>query len=144
MARESVILTRTYRFAAGHHLVNPALSHEENCVLYRQCVRPHGHNYSLEVTVAGRTDPVTGMAADLDHLDAVVERVVLDVVDHRDLNADVPALEGIITSGENLALTFWTWLENALPPGALRRVAVVETDNNVFECLDARANGDPE
>jgi 6-pyruvoyl-tetrahydropterin synthase len=58
---------------------------------------------------------------------------VLDRVDHYDLSATVPALAGVITTGENLARVFYQWLEAALPPGVLRRVTVVETANNVFE-----------
>ena len=69
----------------------------------------------------------------LGELDAVVERVLLDRVDHYDLSTAVPALAGVITTGENLARTFWEWLAPALPAGSLRRVAVVETANNTFE-----------
>lgn len=126
-------LTRSYHFSAGHRLASDALSDEENARVYGQCYRPHGHNYVVEVTVAGAMDPVTGMSADLDGLDATVRRVLLDRVDHYDLSSAVPALEGVITTGENLARAFWQWLEPALPEGSLRRVAVVETANNVFE-----------
>jgi len=71
-----------------------------------------------------------------------VRRAVLDVVDHRDLNADVPALEGVITTGENLARAFWRLLAPALPAGTLRRVAVVETANNTFEYYGDADDGD--
>ncbi len=126
-------LTRRYHFSAGHRLESAALSPEDNARVYGQCYRPHGHNYDVEVTVAGAIDPATGMAADLGELDAVVERVLLDRVDHYDLSSAVPALAGVITTGENLARAFWDWLAPALPPGSLRRVAVVETANNTFE-----------
>jgi len=70
-------------------------------------------------------------------VDAAVKAALLDRVDHYDLSATVPELEGVITTGENLAHTFWQWLEPVLP-GRLQRVAVVETDNNVFEyCGDS-------
>lgn len=130
-------LTRSYHFSAGHRLASAALSEEENARVYGQCYRPHGHNYVVEVTVAGAMDPVTGMSADLDGLDATVRRVLLDRVDHYDLSGAVPALEGVITTGENLARVFWQWLEPALPAGSLRRVAVVETANNAFEYYGA-------
>lgn len=133
MARDEVTLTRSYHVSAGHRLASPALSEAENRAVYGPCFRPHGHNYLVEVTVAGGVDAVTGMAYDLERLDAAVRQALVDVVDHRDLNADVPALEGVVTTGENLARTFWDWLARALPPGTLRRVAVVETANNVFE-----------
>ena len=144
MGAETVTLTRTYHFSAGHRLANPAFSEAENRATYGPCFRPHGHNYLVEVTVAGFVDPLTGMAADLDRLDATVKRVIVDLVDHHDLNVDVPGLEGVITTGENLVRTFWVWLAQALPRGTLRRVALVETANNVFECLGATAEGDSE
>ena len=87
----------------------------------------------MEVTLTGSLDPATGMAGDLGELDATVARVLLDRVDHYDLSSAVPALDGVITTGENLARTFWGWLAAALPPGRLVRVAVVETANNTFE-----------
>lgn len=126
-------LTRSYHFSAAHQLANPALTGEENARIYGQCFRPHGHNYGLEVTVAGGLDPVTGMSVDLGVVDAAVKAAVLDRVDHYDLSATVPALAGVITTGENLARVFYQWLEAALPPGVLRRVTLVETANNVFE-----------
>jgi len=126
-------LTRQYHFSAGHRLESEALSPEENARVYGQCYRQHGHNYLVEVTVGGWPDPVTGMAADLGALDTAVTRVILDRVDHYDLSATVPALAGVTTTGENLARAFWEWLEPALEAGSLRRVAVVETDNNTFE-----------
>jgi 6-pyruvoyltetrahydropterin/6-carboxytetrahydropterin synthase len=126
-------LTRSYHFSAGHRLENTALGEEENARIYGPCYRQHGHNYLLEVTVGGELDPVTGMSADLAAVDAAVEAAVLSRVDHYDLSATVPELSGVITTGESLARTFWQWLEPVLPPGRLRRVAVVETANNLFE-----------
>lgn len=126
-------LTRRYHFSAAHRLESPALGPEASARLYGPCARAHGHNYYVEVTVAGVPDPATGMAADLGALDTAVRRVLLDRVDHHDLSATVPPLAGVVTTGENLAREFWRWLAPALPPGALRRVAVIETANNVFE-----------
>ena len=126
-------LTRSFHFSAGHRLASAALSDDDNARLYGQCFRPHGHNYTVEVTLTGTLDPTTGMAGDLGELDATVARVLLDRVDHYDLSSAVPALDGVITTGENLARTFWGWLAAALPAGRLARVAVVETANNTFE-----------
>lgn len=135
-------LTRSYHFSAGHRLENPALGEEDNARIYGPCYRQHGHNYLLEITVGGALDPVTGMAADLGVVDAAVQASVLSRVDHYDLSATVAELDGVITTGENLARTFWHWLEPALPPGCLQRVAVIETANNVFEyCGDETARG---
>ena len=133
-------LTRSYHFSAGHCLANPELGNDENAHIYGQCFRQHGHNYLLEVTVGGALDAATGMSADLGQVDAAVQSSILSRVDHYDLSATVPELRDVITTGENLARTFWQWLEPTLPPGTLQRVAVVETANNVFEyCGDEAA-----
>jgi 6-pyruvoyltetrahydropterin/6-carboxytetrahydropterin synthase len=126
-------LTRAYHFSAAHRLADPSLDDEANARLYGQCVRQHGHNYRLEVTVRAPGDPVTGMAMDLTVVDRAVREQVLARVDHYDLSATVPELAGVVTTGENLARAFWRWLAPTLPPGSLRRVAVVETENNSFE-----------
>ena len=127
----NVELTRVYHFSAAHRLENAALSPEANAALYGACHRPHGHNYYLEVTVAGRPDPLTGMALDLGRLDAVVGRAVLDRVDHRALE-EVEALGGVITTGECLARAFWRILTPEVGAATLRRVTVVETAKNRF------------
>ena len=127
-----VELTRVYHFSAGHRLVNAGLSPEANAKLYGPCHRPHGHNYYVEVTVAGTPDPVTGMAVDLGRLDEIVDGRILREVDHRTLE-EVPALAGVVTTGEGLARAFWRRLEAALPAGTLTCVAVVETAKNRFE-----------
>ena len=126
-------LTRRYHFSAAHQLASRALDDADNARVYGQCYRPHGHNYFVEVTVSGALDPATGFSADLVELDSVVQRLLLDRVDHYDLSNAVPELDGVVTTGENLARAFWDWLAPALPAGSLRRVAVVETAKNTFE-----------
>lgn len=128
----NVELTRVYHFSAAHQLRNPALGPEANAALYGACHRPHGHNYYLEVTVAGRPDPETGMAVDLARLDGAVSRAVLERVDHRTLE-DVAALRGVITTGESLARAFWQILGSEVGGVTLRRVSVVETAKNRFD-----------
>lgn len=127
-----VEITRTYHFSAAHRLVSSALSEAENAALYGPCARAHGHNYYLEVTLTGSPDPITGMAVDLGAVDGAVRRAALEAVDHQALE-EVPALAGVITTGENLARAFWVILAAELPPGALTRVAVRETAKNRFE-----------
>jgi 6-pyruvoyltetrahydropterin/6-carboxytetrahydropterin synthase len=127
-----VELTRVYHFSAGHRLDNSALSPDANAALYGQCARPHGHNYYLEVTVAGIPDPLTGMAVDLGQLDDLVRRSVLDEVDHHTLEA-VPSLAGVISTGEGLARAFWRRLGTELPAMTLSRIVVQETAKNRFE-----------
>lgn len=128
---ERVELTRIYHFSAGHRLENPALSPAENAAVYGACHRPHGHNYYVEVTVAGTPDARTGMAVDLGRLDEVVNRSLLERVDHRTLEG-VPELGGVVTTGESLARAFWRLLAPALSGTPLRRITVVETAKNRF------------
>jgi 6-pyruvoyltetrahydropterin/6-carboxytetrahydropterin synthase len=124
-------LTRIMRFSAAHRLTSSRLSAAENRRRYGPCARLHGHNYALEVTVRGPVD-ADGMVMDLTVLERAM-RAVIDLVDHRELGRAVPALAGTATTGENLAAAFYRMLDQALPPGRLARVAVVETENNRFE-----------
>jgi 6-pyruvoyltetrahydropterin/6-carboxytetrahydropterin synthase len=134
----TVDVTRVYHFSAAHCLENPRLTADDNAALYGACARPHGHNYYLEVTVAGVPDRLTGMAVDLGALDRTVSRSILEQVDHHRLE-DAPALAGVITTGEGLARAFWTTLAGALPGVRLRRVVVQETAKNRFEYRDGEA-----
>jgi 6-pyruvoyltetrahydropterin/6-carboxytetrahydropterin synthase len=124
-------LTKILRFSAAHRLASPALSAAENRRLYGPCFRSHGHNYALEATVRGTVN-TDGMVVDAAALEQAM-RSAVDLVDHRDLARDVPALAGVVSTGENLAVAFYRMIERALPQGRLVRVAVVETDNNRFE-----------
>jgi 6-pyruvoyltetrahydropterin/6-carboxytetrahydropterin synthase len=126
-------LTKVLSFAAAHRLAGAALSHDENEALYGPCSRDHGHNYTLEVTIRGPVDE-HGMVVDAALLEQAMRATVVDLVDHRSLDRDVPALGGIVTTGENLVAAFFHLLEPTLPPGRLWRVALVETENNRFEC----------
>jgi len=128
----TVQITRVYHFSAAHQLANPALPAADNVALYGACHRPHGHNYYLEVTVAGAPDARTGMAVDLAALDDHVQQRVLDQVDHAKLE-EVATLAGVITTGESLARAFWRTLAPGLPTGRLSRLTVVETAKNRFE-----------
>ncbi|MBI1847569.1 MAG: 6-carboxytetrahydropterin synthase [Candidatus Rokubacteria bacterium] len=132
LAAPRLELTRVYHFSAAHRLVSPRLDAEANARLYGHCARPHGHNYYLEVTVAGCPDPLTGMSVDLGRLDAIVAGAVIDRVDHYALE-EVPALAGVVTTGESLARAFWGLIRNAGPEVALVQVTVVETAKNRFE-----------
>src|SRR5207247_10873287 len=110
-----VDVTRVYHFSAAHQLANPVRPAAENAALYGACHRAHGHNYYLEVTVAGAPDPRTGMAVDLEALDGPVRRTVRDQVAHAKLE-DVPALAGVSTTGDRLGRA----LGRALAPGRPR------------------------
>jgi 6-pyruvoyltetrahydropterin/6-carboxytetrahydropterin synthase len=128
-----VLVSRRESFNAAHELRNPELSEAENRRLYGKCANLHGHNYVLEVVVGGAIDPATGYVLDLKRLSDVISRRVIEDVDHRNLNADVPWLEGLIPTAENLAVAFWDRLQTELPEGSLRTVRVWETEKNWAE-----------
>jgi 6-pyruvoyltetrahydropterin/6-carboxytetrahydropterin synthase len=129
-------ISRKEGFNAAHQLSDPGLSDEENRRLYGKCVNMHGHNYVIEVVVAGAIDPATGYLMDLKRLkDLMVEQIIVDV-DHRNLNTDVPWLRDRIPTAENLALAFWERLQPHLLEGSLQRVRVYETEKNWAECSE--------
>ena len=132
----TVLVSRRESFNAAHQLRDPALSDEENQRLFGKCANLHGHNYVLEVVVAGEINQATGYVFDLKQLSDVICRRIIDDVDHRNLNTDVPWLLGRIPTAENLALTFWERIRSELPDGALRSVRVWETDKNWAEVGD--------
>jgi len=132
----TVLVGRRESFNAAHQLCNPDLSEEENQRLFGKCTNLHGHNYVLEVVVAGEIEQASGYVLDLKSLSDVICRQVIQDVDHRNLNTDVPWLKGRIPTAENLAQAFWERLRPELPDGLLRSVRVWETDKNWAEVGD--------
>jgi 6-pyruvoyltetrahydropterin/6-carboxytetrahydropterin synthase len=132
----TVRVSRRETFNAAHQLRNPRLSDDENRRLFGKCVNIHGHNYTLDVVVAGKIDDTSGYVLDLKRLSDVMYQQIIQDVDHRNLNTDVPWLEGVIPTAENLAVTFWERLRRELPEGSLRSVRVTETDKNWAEVGD--------
>jgi 6-pyruvoyltetrahydropterin/6-carboxytetrahydropterin synthase len=126
----TVLVSRREMFNAAHQLRDPRLSDEENRRLFGKCVNLHGHNYALDVVVAGKIDDASGYVWDLKQLSDVMCRLIIEDVDHRNLNTDVPWLQGLIPTAENLAIAFWERLWSELPVGLLRSVRVCETDKN--------------
>ena len=128
-------LTRRYHFSAAHVLARPDWSEDRNRSVYGKCANPegHGHNYTLEVTVRGELDPESGHIVPIEHLDSVVRRRVLDALDHRFLNREVPEFESRVPTAENIARFVWNQLKGELPPAILDRVRLVETRNNSVE-----------
>ena len=124
-------VTRRYEFAASHRLHAAELSEEENRRLYGKCNNPygHGHNYVVEVSLAGDPDPVTGMVLDLKELKAILEREIVEPYDHRFLNYEVPPFDREVPTTENIALDIWRRLEPCLSDGRgkLHAVRVYET-----------------
>lgn len=132
-----VRISRREGFNAAHQLWDPARSEEDNRRLYGKCVNLHGHNYAVEVIVAGDLDRSTGYVMDLKRLADLINSQIIDQVDHRNLNTDVTWLRDRIPTAENLALAFWERLRPHLPDGALHTVRVYESEKNWAECSDA-------
>jgi len=124
---------RRESFNAAHQLYDPGLSDAENRRLFGKCANLHGHNYVLEVVVAGPVDQSSGYVLDLKVLSDVVCRQVIRDVDHRNLNTDVPWLKGCIPTAENLALAFWERLQPEFPEGLLQALRLWETEKNWAE-----------
>jgi 6-pyruvoyltetrahydropterin/6-carboxytetrahydropterin synthase len=129
----TVLVSRRETFNAAHQLRDPGLSEAENRRLFGECANLHGHNYTVEVVVAGEIDQTTGYVVDLKALSDVISSRIIEDVDHRNLNTDVPWLEGLVPTAENLAAVFWERIRSELPAGSLRSVRVWETDKNWAE-----------
>jgi 6-pyruvoyltetrahydropterin/6-carboxytetrahydropterin synthase len=125
-----ISLTRKAEFSASHYYWNDSLSPEENARLFGKCANRngHGHNYTLEVTVAGEVDPVSGFVVDLKQLKDLIHREVLEVYDHRHLNLEVPEFKSAIPTTENIAIAIWKRLEAPIQAqgATLHRVRVYE------------------
>jgi len=123
-----ILLTRKAEFTASHYYWNDPWSEEENIRKFGKCANRngHGHNYTLEVTVAGEIDVTTGFVVDLKHLKDVMEREVVGVYDHRHLNLEVPEFKSAIPTTENIAIAIWNRLDGRIPGANLHRVRVYE------------------
>lgn len=131
-----VRVTRRLHFSAAHRLNRPEWSAERNREVFGLCANEnwHGHNYELDVTVEGGIDPQTGFVLDLKDLRVLVEKSVIDDLDHRNLNIDVPWMADIIPTTENLVVAIWNRLAGRLPDGVvLHRLVLWETPRNYVE-----------
>jgi 6-pyruvoyltetrahydropterin/6-carboxytetrahydropterin synthase len=132
-----IYVTRRAEFSASHFYHNPELSAEENRRLFGKCNNPHGHghNYTLEVTVAGEVDRTNGMVMDLKELKKLLESEVLELMDHKFLNMEVPVFAAKIPTTENIAIEIWKLLEPKLRRGKLHRIKLYETPDLYVEYL---------
>lgn len=117
--------TRRFAFSAGHHYRVEGWSLERNEGVFGRLTVPHGHNYTLDVTVRGPIDPETGMVIDLGEVKAVVGETIIDRFDHADLNAD-PAFRSRVPTTENIAIVVWDLLLAKLGDERLWQVRVWE------------------
>jgi len=144
-----ISLTRRATFSASHYYWNPAWTAEKNEQVFGLCANRngHGHNYTLEVTVAGEPDPVTGFVVDLKALKEIIERDVLADYDHRHLNLEVAEFAQTIPTTENIAIAIWNRLEPAIEAATRRTLSQARlTRIRVYETADifAEYRGEPQ
>jgi 6-pyruvoyltetrahydropterin/6-carboxytetrahydropterin synthase len=134
-AEDMVELTQCFEFSASHRLHVAGLSDEENRRVFGKCNNPngHGHNYQVEVTVRGEVSPQTGTVLPLPLFESIVRREVIERLDHRHLNTDLPDFAGVNPSVENIARRIWELLADQLGPARLWRVRVWETAKTYAE-----------
>jgi 6-pyruvoyltetrahydropterin/6-carboxytetrahydropterin synthase len=128
-------ITRREVFSASHRLWNPDLSDEQNIELFDKCANPngHGHNFVLEVTVAGEIKNESGYVLDFKKLKAVIREEIILKVDHKHLNYDVDFLKDKIPTAENIVRAFWRVLESKISGAKLSAIRLHETENNIVE-----------
>lgn len=126
-----VYLTRRVEFSASHYYHNPELSPEENKRIFGKCNNPHGHghNYILEVTVKGEIDSRSGFVMDLKQLKDIMNEEVVEALDHRHLNQEVPEFARQLPTSENIAIAIWNRLTPKLKLAQLHRVRLYETQD---------------
>ena len=135
-----IYISRKEHFNAAHKLYNPNFNEEENFEIFGPCSNKnwHGHNYEVIVTVKGERDNKTGMVIDLKILSNIIKSEILEKVDHKNLNLDVPFLKNKITSTENVIVEFWKILDKKikslnLSNCKLHCVRLYETPRNFVE-----------
>ncbi len=140
-----MFITRKAEFSASHVCRLSSLTDEQNREIYGLDANPngHGHNYILEVTVEGDPDPVTGMVMDLKDLKQIMEAEVVEPLDHRFLNREVPPFDRIVPTAENLAAEIWRRLEPKLGSDRARlsKVRLWETSDLYVDISGAQVNG---
>ncbi|HTA27879.1 MAG TPA: 6-carboxytetrahydropterin synthase [Bacteroidia bacterium] len=130
-------VTRRETFNAAHKVYNPEWSEAKNQEVFGGCANPnwHGHNYILFVTVKGEVSKETGFVIDLKKLSQLIKKEIVEKVDHKNFNLDVPFLKDILPSTENVTIAFWNILEKAVADMGcqLHSIKLQETENNYVE-----------
>jgi len=132
-----IYITRKEHFNAAHRLYRAEYSDEKNLEIFGKCSNPnwHGHNYDLFVTVRGEVDPETGFLINLKELSSIINRLVVDKLDHKNVNLEVDFMAGKLASSENLAIAIWDQLESPVSRASayLHCVKLFETERNFVE-----------
>lgn len=131
-------LTRKAEFSASHVCADPALSEAENKAIYGANANRngHGHNFVLEVSIEGDPDPVTGMVFDLRELKEIINAEVVDPMDHRFLNYEVPPFQRVVPTAENIAIEIWRRLEPRIAQAKARSANVHLSNVRLYESAD--------
>jgi len=132
-----IYLTRKEHFNAAHKLFNPNWTDEQNEAVFGKCANKnwHGHNFDLYVTLEGTPHPETGFVMDLKVMSQIIKREVIDILDHSNINLDVPFMAGKMASTENIAMGIWNQLEKHLTADNYRlySIKLYETERNFVE-----------
>jgi len=139
-----VLMSRRAEFSASHFYYNPEWSEGENRRIFGKCanLNGHGHNYIIEVTVAGDIDARTGFVMDLSVLKQILNREIIEPFDHRHLNKEVPEFSALVPTTENLAVVSWKRLEpsiNSAGTAKLHRVRIYENPDLFADCYGEAA-----
>jgi 6-pyruvoyltetrahydropterin/6-carboxytetrahydropterin synthase len=130
MENPKITICQRYRFSASHRLFNPRWTKHRNLEVFGKCTRLHGHNYLMEIQVRGRLGGESGMLINFTELSRIVHSRVVDYLDHRDLNQDIPELKGQVPTVENLIVLCRDRLKSGLPRGVkLGGLRLFETEN---------------
>ena len=121
------IITKKYHFCASHKYGNNHWSEEKNYEVFRKDYNTHVHNYILEVSMIGRVNPDTGWLVDLGHVNKIVKSNVVDIIDHSQIEKDIPWFEGKQPSSEVIVVWIWEQIDKDLKGAKLHRVRLVET-----------------
>jgi len=136
-------ITRRAEFSASHFCRRADWSDEQNRAVYGEAANPlgHGHNWVVEVTLEGEPDPVTGMVFDLKALKEILHQEIVEAMDHRFLNYEVPPFDRVAPTAENVAREIWRRLEPRVrgPQRRLCAVRVYETEDYFVDCEEAPA-----
>jgi 6-pyruvoyltetrahydropterin/6-carboxytetrahydropterin synthase len=134
---KTVYIVRKEHFNAAHKLWRKDWTAEKNEEVFGKCANKnwHGHNFNIFVTVKGIPNPETGFVINLKDLSAIIKKEVVERFDHKNLNLDVPEMEGVLASTENLIIKIWELLESPidLAGGTLAKIRLEETENNFVE-----------
>lgn len=132
-----IYITRKESFNAAHKLAKAEWDDTKNFEVFGKCSNPnwHGHNYSMYVTVKGEINPETGFLVDLKWLKHITNELVIDKLDHKNINLDVDFMKGQMASTENLAIAIWNQLVDTIAESGavLHSIKVYETENNFVE-----------